>query len=112
GGGGGGWGGRAGGGPGGTARELEAFVELAAEWESPVVRVFGGEISGGDDSAAMDSMADVLDLVAPAAERAGVGIAVETHDAWSSARAVAALLDLVPSPAVGALWDVLHTARV
>jgi sugar phosphate isomerase/epimerase len=37
---------------------------------------------------------------------------VETHDAFSSAKAVAALLAHVDSPAIGALWDVVHTCRM
>jgi sugar phosphate isomerase/epimerase len=91
----------------GAARELRSLLELAAEWGSPMVRVFGGDAPGGPAA-----MATVLEAAVPDAERLGVSIAVETHDALSSARAVADLLALVPSPAAGALWDVLHTWRM
>ena len=90
-----------------TGADLRWFLELAAEWESPLIRVFGGE--GG---ATLDEMAGLLASAAPLAERLGVGIAVETHDAFSSAETVADLLARVSSPKVGALWDVLHTHRV
>jgi fatty-acyl-CoA synthase len=50
--------------------------------------------------------------VAPSAERAGVTIMLETHDAFSSALRVAAVLQHVPSPHVAALWDSHHTHRV
>jgi fatty-acyl-CoA synthase len=93
--------------------ELRAFLDLAAEWESPLLRVFGGELPGGQaPDAALDAMARPLAAVAPEAERRGIAIGVETHDAFSSARTVASLLSRVDSPAVGALWDVLHTCRM
>jgi sugar phosphate isomerase/epimerase len=93
--------------------DLRAFLDLAAEWESPLVRVFGGELPAGQaPDAALDAMARPLATVVPDAERRGIAIGVETHDAFSSARAVASLLSRVDSPAVGALWDVLHTCRM
>ncbi|HXM54718.1 MAG TPA: sugar phosphate isomerase/epimerase family protein [Candidatus Dormibacteraeota bacterium] len=91
--------------PQAAAAELKAMLELAAEWDAPLVRVFGG---GPPD----DGMARLLASTAADAERLGVGIAVETHDHFSSAATVADLLARVDSPAVGALWDVLHTYRV
>jgi sugar phosphate isomerase/epimerase len=99
--------------PAGGAADLRAYLELAAEWESPFIRVFGGERPAGSDAAEVTAaMARLLTAVAPEAERLGVGIALETHDTLSSANAVAALLAMVESRAVGALWDVLHTYRV
>jgi sugar phosphate isomerase/epimerase len=89
----------------GTAEDVRAMLELAAEWRSPLIRVFGGDGSP-------DAMAGLLSAVAPDAARLGVGVAVETHDALSSARALAGVLDRVESPAAGALWDVLHTCRM
>jgi sugar phosphate isomerase/epimerase len=99
--------------PAGAAADLRAYLELAAEWESPFIRVFGGERPAGAGAEQVTGdMARLLTAVAPEAERLGVGIALETHDTLSSANAVAALLAMVESRAVGALWDVLHTYRV
>jgi len=93
--------------------DLRAFLDLAAEWESPLVRVFGGHATAEQShDAALDQMARLLASAAPDAERRGIAIGVETHDAFSSARTVASLLSRVDSPAVGALWDVLHTSRM
>jgi fatty-acyl-CoA synthase len=98
--------------PAGAGAELRAYLELAAEWGSPCIRVFGGERPPGVAADAVTAaMASLLDAAAPDAERLGVGIAVETHDTLSSANDVAELLALVESRAVGALWDVLHTYR-
>jgi len=96
-----------------AASEIRAFLDLAAEWDSPLVRVFGGELSPGQSpDAAFAAMARPLAAVGPEAERRGIGIGIETHDAFSSARAVASLLSRVDCRAVGALWDVLHTCRM
>jgi sugar phosphate isomerase/epimerase len=98
--------------PAGTHEELRAYLELAAEWEAPVIRVFGGEWPAGAGAADVTgAMARLLTAVASDAERLGVGIALETHDTLSSAMAVADLLSPVESRSVGALWDVLHTYR-
>lgn len=87
-----------------SIKDLKAFLELARELETPLVRVWGG-------NGASDQAVRVLAETAPDAERLGIGIALETHDAFSSARSVAAVLDHVPSPRVGALWDTHHPYR-
>jgi sugar phosphate isomerase/epimerase len=94
--------------------ELLAFLELASDWESPLVRVFGGTLDG--DAAArrrqVGAAARVLAAAIPAAERLGVRIGVETHDAFSASAQVAELLALVESPWIGAVWDSHHPHRV
>ena len=84
--------------------QLKAFVELACEWQSPIVRVFGGE---GD----ADRARHVLGEAATAAETLGVTLALETHDHYSSPARVAEVLDGLP-PAAAALWDVAHPHRI
>ena len=87
-------------------RELSAAVELAAEWGAPTVRVFGGA------SEALDDIARRLEPPLVRAEELGVTIALETHDAFSSAALVAELLRRVGSPSFAALWDVHHPYRL
>ena len=48
----------------------------------------------------------------PIAEQAGVAVGIETHDDFSSAATIARALADVPSRAVGAVWDMYHTARM
>ena len=48
----------------------------------------------------------------PLAERLGVAIAIETHDAFSASSVVAELLAMVQSKWVGALWDSHHPHRM
>jgi sugar phosphate isomerase/epimerase len=96
------------------AAELRQFLELASDWEAPLVRVFGGALpdDGPGRRAGLEAAARVLEEAAPAAERLGVAIGVETHDAFSASAVVAELLALVGSAAVGAVWDSHHPHRM
>jgi sugar phosphate isomerase/epimerase len=56
---------------------------------------------------------ELIDPSMPALARPlGVGIGVETHDAFSASSVVAELLALVPSDLVGAVWDSHHPHRM
>ena len=99
--------------------ELRRFLELASDWESPLVRVFGGALAADEAARAeqLRNAARVLESAVPLAERLGVAIGVETHDAFSASAVVAELLALVDpdatgSGAVGAVWDSHHPHRM
>lgn len=87
-----------------VAGQIVRFVELAAGWGAPLIRVFGG---AGD----LDRAVRALRLAAREVESSGVAIGLETHDAFSSAAAVARVLDALDTPAIGAVWDIVHTLR-
>ncbi len=97
-----------------SAAELRKFLELASDWESPLVRVFGGELPGGghERQASLAAAAGVLEASVPLAERLGVAIGVETHDSFSASSVVAELLAMVPSGVIGAVWDSHHPYRM
>jgi len=96
-----------------VVRELMAFLELAAGWSAPLVRVFGGETPEGiSHEDAVAKAVRILEQTALVAERLGVKVALETHDSFSAASAVARVLDRVPSPHIGVVWDMLHTHRM
>ena len=93
--------------------ELRRFLELASDWEAPLVRVFGGELAAGSARGEqLRAAARVLEDAVPLAGRLGVAIGVETHDAFSASSVVAELLALVPSDLVGAVWDSHHPHRM
>jgi len=95
-----------------TVRELEAFLQLASAWESPVVRVFGGDWGEGRGrEQAIAQARDVLGRAATVAEPLGVSVALETHDRFSSAALVAEVLEGLPA-AAAALWDIGHPHRI
>lgn len=92
---------------------VAALVPLAKRLHAPVIRVFGGRRAEGVTMPqAIEYVADSLNRLAPVAEAAGVALALETHDDFSRAADVAATLRLVPSPAIGALWDTHHPYRM
>jgi sugar phosphate isomerase/epimerase len=93
--------------------EIGAFLELAAAWGAPVIRVFGGELPA-EPGARRERMATAARILASASDRAeqlGVRIGVETHDGFLASATVAELLALVPSPWIGAVWDSHHPCR-
>jgi sugar phosphate isomerase/epimerase len=94
--------------------ELRRFLELASDWESPLVRVFGGALApdGRARREQLGNAARVLEAAVPLAERLGVAIGVETHDAFSASAALAELLALADPRWVGAVWDSHHPHRM
>lgn len=97
-----------------TDLELSRFLELANDWESPLIRVYGGPLAEEPRArrTQMEGAAGVLQRAVPLAERLGVAIAIETHDAFSASSVVAELLAMVDSKWVGALWDTHHPHRM
>jgi fatty-acyl-CoA synthase len=95
--------------------QLRSFLELASDWEAPLVRVFGGPLAPAGQAARRQAQlaaaARALEAAVPHAQRLGVAIGVETHDDFSSSRAVAELLALTGSASVGAVWDSHHPCR-
>ncbi|HEX2036859.1 MAG TPA: sugar phosphate isomerase/epimerase family protein [Chloroflexota bacterium] len=92
--------------------DVRAYLNLANEWESPLVRIFGGNLAPGvTEEQGIAYVAESLNTLAPAAERAGVTIALETHDAFSAGRVVAAVMERVPSSHVAVVWDTHHPYR-
>jgi sugar phosphate isomerase/epimerase len=97
-----------------AGRELRRFLELANDWESPIIRVYGGPLAEEPETrrTQMEAAAGVLEEAIPLAERLGVAIAIETHDSFSASLVVAELLGMVQSKWVGALWDTHHPHRM
>jgi len=99
--------------------DLLSWIRLAQDVQVPLLRVFGGEDRGqpGNTIGSLEQEAnqwvvDALRHVALEAEQAAVIVLLETHDAFSSARRVSAVLQAVDSPSIAALWDTHHPYRV
>lgn len=89
-----------------------AMLELAAQWEAPFIRVYGQPPDGITESDLYDCAADALAQLAERGEQLGIAVLVETHDALASGRRAAEVLNRVPNPFAGALWDMLHPYRM
>jgi sugar phosphate isomerase/epimerase len=95
--------------------ELRRFLQLASDWDAPLVRVFGGDLDPPPTRQdRLRAAARVLEQAVPLAARLGVAIGVETHDAFSASSAVAELLALLSADEdlVGAVWDSHHPHRM
>lgn len=92
---------------------LAEYVDLAQELGVPLVRVFGGQRPEGDsDEAAVERVGESLRKIEPIAAKAGVTVALETHDSFSKSALVARALAKAPGKGVGALWDTHHPHRM
>ncbi len=93
--------------------EARRTIPVAAELGVPNLRVFGG---GRPQDKTKADMADIgRDMMEQVLALEGAGQfkwVFETHDEWISSAHCKLLLDRVPTPAFGALWDMGHTARV
>ena len=94
--------------------DLRRFLELASDWESPLVRVFGGALAAdpAERQEQLRAAARVLESCVPLARRLGVAIGVETHDDFSASSVVAELLAMADPDWVGAVWDSHHPHRM
>lgn len=81
------------------------MLDVAADIGAPLLRVYGGRFEGQSRQDAEAQAADTLGRLAPEAERVGVRLGLETHDAFASAEATARVLSWVNHPSVGAIWD-------
>ena len=92
---------------------VRQYLEMATELEAPMIRIFGGNLPEGvSEQQGVEFLAESLNRLAPDAERAGVTIALETHDAFSAGKLVADVMSRVPSPWVAPLWDTHHPYRM
>ncbi len=92
--------------------ELRRYLQLAYDLETPIVRTFGGPAAAGvSDEQALAWVLESLEALLVEAEELGVQIALETHDSFARGAQVAQVLDRLPHPRLGAIWDVLHPLR-
>lgn len=96
-----------------NVEELKRYLALANDLHTPMVRTFGGHVAEGQTMAQTIAwVAEALAQVAPEAERRGVTVLLETHDAFCRGAEVAPVLAQVDSPFVQAVWDVHHPYRM
>ncbi|MFJ9444693.1 sugar phosphate isomerase/epimerase family protein [Kitasatospora sp. NPDC101235] len=97
--------------PGDDDRLLSALTDhlrLAAGLGARHLRVFPHGAQSATGAAGRRAVRR-LTAAADTARSLGVRILLETHDSHRSGHDVARVLDLVGHPAVGALWDLMHT---
>lgn len=88
------------------------FVEVAKDIGCPTLRVFGGNWSKEGREVSLQRVVASLKKVVPHAERAGVKLAIETHDDWCKAENLMAVINGVGSPTLGVCWDIANASWV
>jgi sugar phosphate isomerase/epimerase len=89
---------------------LRSHCDLAAALGARYVRAFLNEDAPVDDPRRYyDRVAQCLDEAARYAASVGVAVAVEPHDEFIHSATCAAVLERVPHPALGVIWDVGNT---
>ncbi len=90
-----------------SVRETKRDIDLAHDIGAPIVRVFGFELNKREKrSRAVRRIAGRLRLVCDDARHRGVRVAVENGGSFGTPAELAALLDSVESPLLGACWNV------
>jgi len=93
--------------------EARRTIPIARELGCPHVRVFGnGDLEKNTREEAADIGRDCVEQILKLDGARELRWIFETHDEWIRARDCRLLLDRIPDPAFGVLWDMGHTARV
>lgn len=92
--------------------EARRTIPLALELNVPHVRIFGG---GDPKETSLQDLAaygaEVIHEVLQLDGARELRWCMETHDRWSLGAELMRIMRLVDDPAVGVLWDTLHTIR-
>ena len=96
-----------------SLEEARRTIETAVGLDCPNVRVFGGgTIEEHDHAGLADIGAAFMQRVLELDGALRLHWVFETHDRWIRAADCRLLLERIPDPAFGVLWDMGHTARV
>jgi len=84
-----------------------AHAELASDLAAPAIRVFLGEADDDEpptvhERRAIDGLGELLARV----RSLGIRVAIEPHDEHVRADAIGPILDALPDPALGVVWDI------
>ncbi len=92
--------------------DAPALIDLAADLGCPGLRVFCGPLEEGvSRNDAVQIVGENLAQVADHAEKAGVGLWLETHDTFVRAADAAAAVSVADHPVVGINYDNMHPYR-
>jgi len=93
-------------------RDGLALLEMAAEWGAPFIRVFGGPPEGAAEADVISAAVECLAALAKRGRELGVSAVLETHDAFCRSTTVMQIMNQIPGPGAGVLWDIMHPFRM
>lgn len=88
--------------------ELKRYAERCEKFNTPFIRIFGGDIGELSWDQAIEQAAITLFQMSEILDDLDSKIIVETHENWMAADHFKALMELVDSKNIGILWDVNH----
>jgi sugar phosphate isomerase/epimerase len=93
--------------------EARRTIAVCQALEAPYVRLFGGGDPQTHSRAELAKIgAEMVEQILALDGARELKWCFETHDQWIQSRDCRLLLDAIPDPAFGALWDMGHTPRV
>ena len=93
--------------------EAKRTIEVAKNLNCPNIRVFGqGDLEKYDRETLAKMGCECMEEILALDGATDLKWVFETHDLWIKAEDCKLLLDSIPNPAFGALWDIGHTSRV
>lgn len=90
-----------------TIDEAKIAIDLAAQTNAPVIRVFGGKIPN-DRAESLNAIAESLIKLSDYARSNNVTICLETHDDWCNPQHIADIMNAVNNPYIAVNWDIMH----
>lgn len=90
-------------------REGKIFLDMAAEWSAPMIRVFGYPPEGTAQQEAVKYAVDFLVQLTDHARQTGVAVVLETHDCFCSSAVVAGIMRQTSAAQTGVIWDMMNT---
>jgi sugar phosphate isomerase/epimerase len=91
--------------------ELRSYAQLCQHFNTPYIRVFGGEINDTERTKAVEIVIENLLEMLKIAEAFNVTLIIETHDDWTKCEFVTEIVERVNSDYFHVLWDVHHPFR-
>jgi sugar phosphate isomerase/epimerase len=93
--------------------EAKRTIPVAKGLGAKVVRIFGGgDLSKNTRAELAKIGCDCIESILMLDGAQDIKWVFETHDLWIKSTDCKVLLDNIPNPAFGALWDIGHTSRV
>ncbi len=90
---------------------LRKYLEICRHFNTPFIRIFGGNCEDTAAEAAVEKAACEIDKMAEIAAEKNISILIETHDSWISSDKLKRLMGKVSRTNTGIIWDTHHTFR-
>jgi sugar phosphate isomerase/epimerase len=94
-----------------SLQELDQYGRLCTIFNTPYIRVFGGQIGDTSRKEAIQKVLNNLRRLLKVAEKYNVTLLLETHDDWTNTEYVAEVYNQVNSNHFKVLWDIHHPYR-